>query len=278
MLLDRLVCGVRDEALQRRLLAETALDFKKAYEKAVAAEYATRHTAAIRGAFPAASDLHRMDQAPEGHKRGGKQDSGKQSITGWCSRCNGDHDASSLEVLVKFNGREGKLPLLVTKGCGISILRSDWFQPLGISLEGLHQLNGAPVSNSSRGEDQPARRGQSKVVTSVKTVLQDYSEVFKPGLGKSTGPPVRIEVEEQATPKFQKPRQVPFALLPKVEEAIEQGIYVPVKHSRWATPILQKNGKMRICGDYNPVIKWETLPTPEQLLARLGGMCSVFSA
>ncbi|KAL1466274.1 hypothetical protein MTO96_042852 [Rhipicephalus appendiculatus] len=66
MLRDRLVCGVRDEALQRRLLAETALDFKKAYEKAVAAEYATRQTAAIRGALPAAFDLHRMDQAPEG--------------------------------------------------------------------------------------------------------------------------------------------------------------------------------------------------------------------
>ncbi|KAL1480420.1 hypothetical protein MTO96_051040 [Rhipicephalus appendiculatus] len=55
MLRDRLVCGVRDEALQRRLLAETAFDFKKAYEKAVAAEYATRQTAAIRGALPASA-------------------------------------------------------------------------------------------------------------------------------------------------------------------------------------------------------------------------------
>ncbi|KAL1466610.1 hypothetical protein MTO96_042609 [Rhipicephalus appendiculatus] len=319
MLRDRLVCGVRDEALQRCLLAETALDFKKAYEKAVTAEYATRQTAATRGALPAASDLHRMDQEPEGHKPGGKQDAGKQSITGRCSRCNGDHDATScgfrysvyhfckregyivracrqkeaarskaksgnkrpgksdrsgvnglynidsalpafmatvmvngrqismevdsgsvcsivnlrtlsklgiskkalrpssqgvrtyiqqpvwvageVEVPVKYNGREGKLPLLVTKGCGISILGRDWFQPLGISLEGLHQLNGAP----------------------------DYSEVFKPGLGKSTGPPVRIEGEQQATPKFLKPRQVPFALLPKVEEAIEHRIPLPVE-------------------------------------------------
>ncbi|KAL1430202.1 hypothetical protein MTO96_015268 [Rhipicephalus appendiculatus] len=126
-------------------------------------------------------------------------------------------DVGEVEVPVKYNGREGKLPLLVTKGCRISILGRDWFQPLGISLEGLHQLNGAPVSNSSRGEGQPAARDQSKLVTSVKTVLQDYSNVFKPGLGKSTGPPVRIEVEEQATPKFHEPRQVPFALLPKAQ-------------------------------------------------------------
>ncbi|KAL1473856.1 hypothetical protein MTO96_038412 [Rhipicephalus appendiculatus] len=95
MLRDILVCGVRDEALQRRLLAQTALNFKKAYDKAVAAEYATRQTAAIKGVLPAASDLHRMDQAPEGHKPGGKEDSGKQSMTGRCSRCNGDHDATS---------------------------------------------------------------------------------------------------------------------------------------------------------------------------------------
>ncbi|XP_040068725.1 uncharacterized protein LOC120841802 [Ixodes scapularis] len=51
-----------------------------------------------------------------------------------------------VEVLIKYNGRVCKLPLLVTKGSGISILGRDWFQPLFISLEGLHQLNGAPVS------------------------------------------------------------------------------------------------------------------------------------
>ncbi|KAL1443627.1 hypothetical protein MTO96_045918, partial [Rhipicephalus appendiculatus] len=238
MLHDRLVCGVHDEALQWRLLAETALNFKKAYKYAVAAEYATRQTAAIIGALPAAPDLHRMDQAPEGAQ-------------------------------------------------ARRILGGDWFQPLRISLEGLHQLNEAPVSNSSRGEGQPAARDQSKVVTSVKMVLQDYSKVFKPGLGKSTSPPVRIEVDEQATPKFCKPWQAPFTLLPKIEEAFEQfvkqGIHVPDKNSSWPAsivPILKKNGKIRICRDYkgtlNPVVKWETypLPTPEQLLARLWG-CAV---
>ncbi|XP_037508698.1 uncharacterized protein K02A2.6-like [Rhipicephalus sanguineus] len=389
MLRDRLVCGVRDEGLQRRLLAETALDFKKAYEKAVAAEYATRQTETIRGALPSASELHRMGQAPKADKPGGKQERSKESRTGRCTRCSGDHDATScgfrsavchfckrkghivracrqkeearskaksgnkrpgnlghsgvyglyhiasglpafmanvivnghqvsmevdsgsvcsivnlwtlsklgiskkalrpsskgvrtytqqpvcvvgeVEVPVKYNSREGKLPLFVTKGSGVSILGRDWFRPLGITLEGLHQLSRAPASKSSSREVQPAARNPSKVVTS------------KQGL------PVRILVDEKATPKFHKPRQVPFALLPKVEEAIEQlveqGIYVPIKHSRWATPIvpiLKKNGKMRICGDYkgtlNPVVKWETypLPTPEQLLARLGG-CAVFS-
>ncbi|XP_042149794.1 uncharacterized protein LOC121837946 [Ixodes scapularis] len=80
-----------------------------------------------------------------------------------------------VEVLVKYNGRVCKLPLLVKKGSGISILGRDWFQPLCISLEGLLQLNGAPVSKSSSGEGQPAVR---KVVTSVKTLLEDHPNVF----------------------------------------------------------------------------------------------------
>ena len=38
MLRDRLICGVDDGRIQRRLLAETDLDFKRAYELAVAME------------------------------------------------------------------------------------------------------------------------------------------------------------------------------------------------------------------------------------------------
>ncbi|XP_037567506.1 uncharacterized protein K02A2.6-like [Dermacentor silvarum] len=132
-------------------------------------------------------------------------------------------------------------------------------------------LNGAPVSKSSSGESQPAVLNQSKVVTSVETPLGDYSDVFKPGLGKSTGLPVRIEVEEQATPKFHKSRQVPFALLPKVDEAIEklveQGIYVPIKRSRWATPIVpileerEDKNLRRLQGNTQPSCQVEDLPT-----------------
>ena len=42
MLRDRIVCGIRDTRLQRRLLAETALTFKKAFELAQASELADK--------------------------------------------------------------------------------------------------------------------------------------------------------------------------------------------------------------------------------------------
>ena len=40
MLRDRLVCGVRDTRIQKKLLAETGLTFKKAFDSAQAVEMA----------------------------------------------------------------------------------------------------------------------------------------------------------------------------------------------------------------------------------------------
>ena len=42
MLCDRLVCGVNDEQIQRRLLAENSLDFKKALKIATSMETAVK--------------------------------------------------------------------------------------------------------------------------------------------------------------------------------------------------------------------------------------------
>ena len=42
MLCDRLVCGIQDPGIQQRLLAESTLDFKRAFELAQAMESADR--------------------------------------------------------------------------------------------------------------------------------------------------------------------------------------------------------------------------------------------
>nr|XP_050024971.1 uncharacterized protein K02A2.6-like [Dermacentor andersoni] len=178
-----------------------------------------------------------------------------------------------LTVTVEFRGQEHRLRLVVVKGASIGRIGRDWFKSLGISLSGVHSVC------------EPSRTG-SKGTTAL---LKKYSSVFEPGLGTSKGPPVRTEVNPATPPRFLKPQQVPFALRPKVDEALDrlvsQGIFQPVRHSKWATPVVpvvKKDGSIRICGDYkstiNRVVQWETypLPTPEQLFARLAG-CSKFS-
>ncbi|XP_017484721.1 PREDICTED: uncharacterized protein LOC108373355, partial [Rhagoletis zephyria] len=49
MLRDQIVCGVAEEALQKRLFSETRLDFKRAYEIAIAHEAAYRNVRDVRG-------------------------------------------------------------------------------------------------------------------------------------------------------------------------------------------------------------------------------------
>ena len=52
MLRDRLACGVNDERIQRRLLAESQPKFKKAMELATAVETADRNTRDLKHGSP----------------------------------------------------------------------------------------------------------------------------------------------------------------------------------------------------------------------------------
>ncbi|KFD64430.1 hypothetical protein M514_04346 [Trichuris suis] len=47
---------------------------------------------------------------------------------------------SQVEFEVRFNGRKCRLPLLVVNRFGASLLGRDWFQALGISVVGIHQV------------------------------------------------------------------------------------------------------------------------------------------
>ncbi|GBP03502.1 Uncharacterized protein K02A2.6 [Eumeta japonica] len=93
---------------------------------------------------------------------------------------------------------------------------------------------------------------------------------------------VQLQLKPDAKPIFFKPRPVPFALKPKVDEAldklIETGILKSVNYSDYATPItpvLKSDGTVRVCGDYsvtlNKVLHIDRYPLPriEELFARL---------
>ncbi|XP_075550768.1 uncharacterized protein LOC142584548 [Dermacentor variabilis] len=115
-----------------------------------------------------------------------------------------------LTVTVEFKGQEHRLRLVLVKGASVGLIGRDWFKSLGISLSGVNSVC------------EPSRTG-SKGTTAL---LKKYSSVFEPGLGTSKGPPVRIEVNPAAPPRFLKPRQVQFALRPKVDEALDRLRYM----------------------------------------------------
>ena len=80
MLRDRLVCGINDSRVQRRLLSEPQLTFAKALELAQAAEAADRHATELSKATPS-PEVHAISTKDFSPKRGGAQ----RTIS--CYRC-----------------------------------------------------------------------------------------------------------------------------------------------------------------------------------------------
>jgi len=83
MLRDRLVCGVNDDSIQRRLLAEDGLTFETALRKSQAIEAANKDMV----------DLHK-DKGNQMGTNVFKMDTGeksKSSVTGMCYRCGGSN-------------------------------------------------------------------------------------------------------------------------------------------------------------------------------------------
>ena len=97
MLRDRLVCGVNDERIQRRLLAESQLEFKKAMELATTMETADRNTRDLNhgnagnlNEKPKEPQVNRVTKEPPKQKQPPRNP--RQSKE--CYRCGGQfHDA-----------------------------------------------------------------------------------------------------------------------------------------------------------------------------------------
>ncbi|RXN36825.1 Transposon Tf2-11 poly [Labeo rohita] len=164
-------------------------------------------------------------------------------------------------VEVLFKGTQNTLPLFVIGGQGTSLLGRDWFDALGISVEGVHRVQ----------------------FQAMEEILTEYAEVFQ-DIGVCRMPSISIDIDSTVTPRFFKARPVPFALRPQLDEELDklvaQGIFEPVRHAKWATPIVavaKKDGGLRICGDYrctvNTAVKPDVypIPTASDLFSKLAG-------
>lgn len=165
-----------------------------------------------------------------------------------------------INVRVQYNGKVSNLKLYVIDNGGPPLLGRDFFCLFELTI---HKLS-------------------SK--TDVDSIITEFPTVFSNELGLFNKGVIHLNVEEGCSPKFFKPRPLPFAMKKKVEEELgrllELGILKPVEYSEWGTPIvpvLKRNGSVRICGDYkvtlNSFLKVEHYPMPriEELFAKLSG-------
>jgi hypothetical protein len=171
----------------------------------------------------------------------------------------------SITVDIEYHEQQEKLNLLVVAGAGPTLLGRDWLHKIRLDWKGmLNKMYTSPAN--------------------LQEILDKHKAIFSEELGLITGMTAKIHIDNQAEPKFCRPRTTPYALTEKVNQEIDRlersGIIKPVEFSDWASPIVsvvKPDGSMRLCGDYkvtiNRVTKVDKHPIPRirDILSTLSG-------
>lgn len=172
-----------------------------------------------------------------------------------------------VDVKVSFDTNSSKdLILIIVRDDGPNLLGRDWMYALNFPINKLvpSQLTVNKVSSTNKSVDRDK----------LNTLLNKFSDLFKPGLGTLKDNFVKIDVDPTVPPKFCKARPVPYALRSKLDDEIDrllqEGIIEPVNYSEWAcpvVPVIKPNGSLRLCGDYkltvNRAILVDSYPIPK---------------
>ena len=115
-----------------------------------------------------------------------------------------------LDVDVVYQEQHARLPVVMVKGSGRTLLERDWLSRIHLDWQSVFNVDEHTLSN----------------------VLENHQLLFEPGSGKLSGYTAKIVVDSHVPPKFCKARPVPYALRKHVEEELEclqqQDILEPV--------------------------------------------------
>eukprot|EP00731_Ephydatia_muelleri_P015649 Em0009g73a len=294
MLRDRLVCGLRDVRVERRLITEPKLTFTKAFKLAQAAELAEKSSQDISRAGASVNALRATAGQTADHpipcfRCGGRHSASKchfRSVE--CHKCGEKghlaRTCRSKEQTVKkqFGNRAGKQSTnLLAEPLEEEEDVEDMYTLFNVRDVSLAPFR-VPMEINKASLEMEVDTGAAASVISEE-ILGKHKELFKDELGLLKGTLVKIHVNETATPLFFKPRAVPYAVREKVEKELERleklGVIEAIQFSEWAAPVVpvvKCDGSIRLCGDYkltvNRVANLECYPLPriDDVLASLG--------
>ena len=159
-----------------------------------------------------------------------------------------------------------ELPLIVVDGDGPSLFGRNWLQVIRLDWSQL-KLNRVETATPT-----------------LEKLLEVHGELFESGVRTLKGYTAHLEINKDATPRFFKPKSVPYALRGAIEKELDRleanGVLERVHTSRFATPIVpvpKCDGSIRICGDYKVTVNPELsvdqypLPKPDDIFATLAG-------
>ena len=133
-------------------------------------------------------------------------------------------------------------------------------------------------------------RSDQHLQQSCLQICKEFPDLWKEELGRLKDYQLEVKFKPDVTPRFCKPRTVPFAVQEDLNQAydagIAKGIWEPTIFNEYGTPVVpvrkqslpnQPTPSVRVCGDYSVFInaQLEThrqpMPLPEDLMRRLGG-------
>ena len=150
---------------------------------------------------------------------------------------------------------------------GVSILGLDLIHKFKMNID-CHQLQ---VNHTA---DYPS---------SLPADLNEFQDLFSPGLGRVKGFEHKIRVQEDAVPTQAKLRRLPLSVRDAVSAELQklenEGVIERIDTSPWVSPVVvawKKSGKIRLCVDLREVNKniipdKFPLPTIDDLLSELHG-------
>ncbi|GBO23474.1 Uncharacterized protein K02A2.6 [Araneus ventricosus] len=298
---DQLVCGIKDEALQRRLLAESILTFNEAFSRAVAAESAAEQAKHIHSQkLNTGNSTNLIRQHSNNNKRTFQKSSSSQSKPGnaqsadvICYGCVGHHDRSSYELDRLWPNKKPKIFPLTFQLCDyqksrIRIRGQIYVNVRYANFKGKLRLLIAEASRANLlGMEwfEPLGIkfvGVYRTEIDIEFVLEEFKDVFSEDLGSYKGPAISLPIDPKFPPISFKARNIPLAMRKKVDIAIDkllnQGVLEPISNPKWSTPIvpiIKQSGEIRLCADYkvtfNKAMKNNPFPLPSvnHILANL---------
>ena len=191
------------------------------------------------------------------------------------------HPRGTFVARVEYYHQSAELPLHVVDTQGPALCGRDLLAHIALDWQRLFQVEMADVPSAtvSPGQQHPGSAG-----TRLEQLKEKFSDVFSDDFGKLKDAKARLQLKDDASPRFLKARPLPYAMRPKVEAELDRleglGIVSKVQWSEWATPIvpvMKPNGSVRLCGDFkatlNPHLKVDQHPLPrvEDVFATLAG-------
>jgi len=165
-----------------------------------------------------------------------------------------DHDipvVGESTVHVQYNGQEADLPVIITEGDGIALMGRDWLSTLKLNWKEISQVyeTTSPSlwhefqSNETTIVRELSSSSEISFLAIVLDLVQQYPVLFDGELGIIKGVTAKLVVKENATPRYFKPRPVPYTHRDKVAAELsrleKKGVLKKVESSDWATPIVQ---------------------------------------